>query len=447
MSSSINEDSSDRGQLSSSPSRDKKRSFGLEDDFFSLSSSSDKKKKKKSKHKSNHHHHHHHNHQSDINESFEDKIISKDSVLDIRDKSEDTDVDIITSSINNASNSDTNKDVVEVTRKISAIVDRDAIRSRLQKTLKKKQPDTKKDELLLDDETEDKELEFFREDRSFSPSVPENEDLYTFTEENEKKRQYVIKVVIKLDVPTDFNPIESTDFGTNGIKKFEKIQRSILKYFKTKFTSSGFTPVQIKAYDFENTSLIWVEGKMEMKPFYKPSTLRIKPPMDILTNTVHPTVINCLLIPKENVNKLELYFDKRTLTVPIDIEEEVESFIEDEIQEVNNIGYSSVLDDEDEDADLDDGELVETVEIDDEEKDEFFTIGLKGKDNKRISIKVSPKTQIRKLLLHYLKIKNIDEKSININKAKLIFDDEELDLDGIVENTELEEDYEVQVVI
>ena len=34
----------------------------------------------------------------------------------------------------------------------------------------------------------------------------------------------------------------------------------------------------------------------------------------------------------------------------------------------------------------------------------LFVIGLKGKDNKRVEVKVSPETQLRKLLSYYLRL-------------------------------------------
>jgi hypothetical protein len=74
---------------------------------------------------------------------------------------------------------------------------------------------------------------------------------------------------------------------------------------------------------------------------------------------------------------------------------------------------------------------------------DYFEIGLKGKDNKRISVQVCATTKLKDLLAHYLKTKDIEAST----KAKLLFDDEELDLEGVVGDTELEDEYEVQVVV
>ena len=60
---------------------------------------------------------------------------------------------------------------------------------------------------------------------------------------------------------------------------------------------------------------------------------------------------------------------------------------------------------------------------------------------------MSPETQLRKLLSYYLRHKGLSEDTVDLSKAKLIFDDEEMDLNDTVGDTELEEDYEIQVVI
>ncbi|KAF8004139.1 hypothetical protein HF325_001587 [Metschnikowia pulcherrima] len=78
-------------------------------------------------------------------------------------------------------------------------------------------------------------------------------------------------------------------------------------------------------------------------------------------------------------------------------------------------------------------------------KSEFFVIGLKGKDNKRIEAEVGPTTKIRSLLTYYMQVKGIEETPGQ--KGRIVFEDEELELDAVVADTELEEDFEVQVYI
>lgn len=154
--------------------------------------------------------------------------------------------------------------------------------------------------------------------------------------------------------------------------------------------------------------LVWVEGRFELKPFFKPSTLRIP-------KTDSPK-IHCLFIPREHLENLErLYFDD----TPSVVEE-----VADKAQETTNASSKPA------------GPGLE-------EKSEYFVIGLKGKDNKRIEAEVGPSTQLRSLLRYYILAKKLNV--ADESKCKLIFDDEQLDLDSFVRDTELEEDFEVQV--
>lgn len=106
----------------------------------------------------------------------------------------------------------------------------------------------------------------------------------------------------------------------------------------------------------------------------------------------------------------------------------------------------SSSEDEEDDMDEPNSKEDELVDLANDEEG-VFSIGLKGKDNKRISCKVTPQTKIERLLKFYLKKKGIDESSINLPSVKMIFDDEELDLNDIVANTELEDDFEIQIII
>lgn len=89
------------------------------------------------------------------------------------------------------------------------------------------------------------------------------------------------------------------------------------------------------------------------------------------------------------------------------------------------------------------GNAEKPIEVD--ENDGLFVIALKGKDNKRVEVKVSLETKLKNLVTFYLKLKGLSEDTVDISHIKLIFDDEELNLDETVGDTELEEDFEIQV--
>lgn len=78
-----------------------------------------------------------------------------------------------------------------------------------------------------------------------------------------------------------------------------------------------------------------------------------------------------------------------------------------------------------------------------EDQVDYFKIGLKGEDNKKIIVKVSPETKIMDLVKHYLMKKQLPLET----KVRLDFDDEEVDLTGTVGDTELEEDFTLDVYL
>ncbi|EGW30882.1 uncharacterized protein SPAPADRAFT_62785 [Spathaspora passalidarum NRRL Y-27907] len=202
-------------------------------------------------------------------------------------------------------------------------------------------------------------------------------------------------------------------------------------------------------YSPETSALVWLEGKMLIPTFYTPKTLRIPPPASFnlvidKVEDMQPTVLTCLLIENENSEQFMNIYPEFQTAAPISEEEE---------QPISEPTGADA--DADADADVVDEDDVVDLTIDDEpaiapqveEIDEFFVIGLKGKDNKRIEVKVSTETKIRSLLMHYLKVKGLDERTVDITHAKLIFDDEPLDMDAHVGDTELEEDFEIQIVL
>lgn len=172
-------------------------------------------------------------------------------------------------------------------------------------------------------------------------------------------------------------------------------------------------------YVTDQSVLMWVEGRSELKPFFKPSTLRISP-----SPYGAPTQVTVLHIFREQILDIDsLYQQYGTQSGEEDKEDDIQNEL---VLEVEEIAESSPP------AAAKPGE-------------DYFVIGLKGKDNKRIECEVGPQTKIRDLLSFYLKAKGIDEASVR--NGRLVFDDEALDLNGLVGDTELEEDFEVQVYV
>lgn len=209
----------------------------------------------------------------------------------------------------------------------------------------------------------------------------------------ENDRLYDITISSKTGRPQQFS------ITSAGNETFEHIiaRLELLKAART------------RNFPLKDGCLIWIDGKLEIKPFFKPSTLRLPAPDS------GNTKISCLYVPKEHATNFEQIY---------------EEFASKEEQEP---------------------ELQNPVEVVKDSKEPenqtllFFVIGLVGNDNKRVEAEVGPQTKLRAVLQHYLKMKGIDE--AQASKARLVFDDEDLDLDGIVGDTELEEDFEVEVYI
>lgn len=315
-------------------------------------------------------------------------------------------------------------------------IDRDAIRNKIAERIRSQ---SKFNTLLGEEDLEEDEVEVIATNVENAPKLESSTDEYKFNECDEKKRQYIIRVTTKLPIPKGFNS-SFIDFGAKGNKKFSRILESINQHYVNQFKSLDNSVLE--HYNPKNTSLVWVEGKMEIKPFFKLSTLRI-PPSNIVdelhldTSNILPTLLNCLLIPKSDSNSF--------LTLYPEFHSNLEAGEDDEIEEVPYIDSS------DDDAVFVDNSSpkddINKSAIMVEDTEDNFVIGLKGKDNKRIEVRVSPTTKIMNLLTHYCTISNIKVSSVDFKQAKLIFDDEELDLNDVVGNTELEEDFEVQVVL
>ncbi|KAK6459109.1 ubiquitin-2 like Rad60 SUMO-like-domain-containing protein [Scheffersomyces xylosifermentans] len=429
--------SSPNEPTAASSSTKKKRAI-IEDDFFSLSSGRlDKKKNKKSKHKKS-------------KSQGSDPIASETAIRQVSART-----------VDQREESSTTKEIheyveitetIESTKKTARVKATESSRrvdnvNQLQESVSRDINNKLKldDQLLSDDDDDDFELNFLKSKTSFTPST-QPDDQYNFSDENEKKRRYIIKVHTKLEVPPSYATGVSMDFGLKGSKKFEKIHKSVVEFFRNQFMGK-LEPVYLNEYKTENTSLIWVEGKMELKPFFKPSTLRIQPPsaFDILANEVDkmdPTYLTCILIPKSHLPNFLSMYEEFRISKPYlqssevsDVVESLEKFEREQSLAESSGDEITVID------------LENMAEEDNNDNDNFFVIGLKGRDNKRIEVQVSPETVLRKLLTHYMKVKEIDENTVDMTKVRLVFDDEDMNLDDKVGDTELEEDFEIQVVL
>ncbi|WPK25158.1 hypothetical protein PUMCH_002461 [Australozyma saopauloensis] len=227
---------------------------------------------------------------------------------------------------------------------------------------------------------------------------------------DELKRHYNVRVVSKI------HPTFEKEQTIHGNYTFENLINDMLNANRRSRAARSC---------WQDGALVWVEGRTELKRFAKPSTLRINPSKD---GSI--TVITCLLIPTEHVLDFESIYPEFK-----DAEEGVAEVKLDTL----------VIDIEDESED--DVPVTQPLQETPTQanSDNYFVIALKGKDNKRVEVEVNSSTPINKLLLHYLSQKGIDPATVR--NPRLVFDSEPLRLDQTVGDTELEEDFEVEVYI
>ncbi|KAG5421122.1 ESC2 [Candida metapsilosis] len=421
----------------------KKRSF-LEDDFFSLSSSFDKKKRK---------------HKRGSRETSSNSPVASEFKV----KAEEPTRVEPEPKMNEASPESAEKLVIvppseAVSNTTPAVatkslatppfIDKESILREIEKKVSERE--AKMSTPVLDESDEEEvELEIVRSSpktkNSAKSTIPSHS--YTFAETEEKKRRYVIKITSKLPAPSD-STIE-VDLGCKGMKSFGKILKSAVDFYRNTY-SNQLPPVLLDRYNIEECALVWVEGKILVHTFFTPRMLRIPPPggdFNALVDkveTMPPTIIHLFLIPKDNSeNFMNVYPELRASAIEPEVKEVKETEEPTVTEELSHSSSEEEDELEDEEPSSNGAELVHPVS----NEEGLFSIGLKGKDNKRISCKVSPETKLERLLFFYLGKKGIDKSTINLSSVKMIFDDEELNLQDTVADTELEEDFEIQIVL
>lgn len=258
-----------------------------------------------------------------------------------------------------------------------------------------------KDSIVLDDHINDMD----NIDLDDDPDLKEFfSHLSSGSKQDELSRLYQVKIISKV------RPFHTVEKEITGDVTFEQLLNLI-----------RFEIVKRGDIVLHQSALVWVEGKSELKKYFKPSTLRISAPSD---GSI--TKITCLYIPAEHLHDFETIYKEHFLD-PVSTDESTspdESIIE-------------IRDDSDSD--------FVSVPTNDGKTREYFVIGLKGKDNKRIDVEVNSETPIRKLLEYYLSEKGIEP--AHAKNARLVFDSDELSLEDTVGDTELEEDFEIEVYV
>lgn len=261
---------------------------------------------------------------------------------------------------------------------------------------------------------------------------------YRFDCESEDNRVYRLQITCRVSAPT----ISDAEFDIDVVGSYR-----FALVLTTEVLPRLNKVLKPRLFALEQVALIWVEGKTAIKPFFKPSTLRIEPVAQVTT------VLTMLVIPKENdrnfVNQYPEFADDYSSSsyfLQADVDPETSDINVSDEDEQSHVGMQSGIGPEMALGKRLGGASVPYDKIRGDPKDTaYFVIGLKGKDNKRIEAMVCPTTRMRNVLEYYVRCKKVTPKYAK--KAQLMFDDEIMALDQCVGDTELEEEFEVQVML
>ncbi|ODQ81543.1 hypothetical protein BABINDRAFT_108681 [Babjeviella inositovora NRRL Y-12698] len=231
--------------------------------------------------------------------------------------------------------------------------------------------------------------------------------------ETEKRREYVVDIKSKLPGSQDL----SIKMCVKGMTKFSKVIFTALSSF------CRLAPSELHGiYALNLVELIWIEQKMAVKAHMKPATLSIP----VETEKPHLTflLIESWALPTfrefpEIANKLK--FTKLFASMNESLVEVEQDLSDEDLPEF---------------GDEPTGVLGESAD------EGYFPIVMKSQDNTTLKVKVSADTLISKLVRHYITIKKLPAGTAVL----LVFDDEELEMGICVGDTELEEDFTVDVI-
>lgn len=163
-----------------------------------------------------------------------------------------------------------------------------------------------------------------------------------------------------------------------------------------------------------------------------------------------PQSLNISISSEKNTNSISLDNCLNELNV-LNNDKFIISYNKDEYNELIEEFKNDNKDEEEEDEIEDFKEIVnddsneetgKPNELIDDKDNEYFKIFLVGEDNNKVQVRVKSSTKIEDIVEFYKNKVNLD----NSVKIKLLFDDDELPEDGFVRDTELEEDFIIEVV-
>lgn len=233
---------------------------------------------------------------------------------------------------------------------------------------------------------------------------------------DEASRIYHFTIISKLP----FSENLETNVEVTGSKKFRKVMLATLQNIaKTVFIPPEYRTV----YKVSEVVLVW-KSKIKIFEYMQPSFLNL--PLPLVAGG--RTFVTVHIMTKADAERQD---QSGNILVNDDA-----GFEEEEVEVLSDF-------EQDNDDDDDDDGQPDQQQQQQEEEDGYFTISLKDKDNMKFEIKVNSATRLQKVAEWYLGKKGLASNA----RISLIFDDEPLLLRKTVGDTELEDEFVVDVVV
>lgn len=267
-------------------------------------------------------------------------------------------------------------------------------------------------------------------------------------------RTYILKITSHLP-GTDGQRL---DVKSKGSKTFNSISKKSLEYL---VKLENLQDTYLKLHQPAQTVLLW-KGSHQITPHMKPENLNIPENADGSDSIVELELYTIAQAQELNRIKEDQILKDRLMKEKA---EETENFLS-LLQKNQNDRERQKREQEEEDLlGEDDYKIINQVSASDEpsaagnvinstasvspgkestgsvDQGDYFKIVLKSQGNEKLIVQVNPQTKLSNLVTYFLKTKSLPLDS----KIKFVFDDEDMDLTCVVGDTELEEDFAIDV--
>lgn len=268
----------------------------------------------------------------------------------------------------------------------------------------------------------DENDEFFREIAKEAKRTPSGA---RETTPDQPRRIYNVRFISKLDGSID----KAVQLKVLGKYDFASVLPSVLNGFMKEYK----IPIAMKKiYVAENVVLYWKTAKL--LNFMTCNSLKIPQAFDDEISEIEITIVSkeCEKAFEENMSSNFLEGELIVETGPeVSNSNNADSRVEEFEKELKGIN------------ELTPNDSVEYIDLDNQDDTGLIKIALVGQDNKKLFVNVRRSTKLHKVSEYYRKKKLLQKEAT----LKLVFDHEELDVDGNIGDQDLEDGDMIEVVL